>query len=228
MIDTEIVGNQKVQQELTEPDQYLALDQYMEITTSRHHDIGPIVFDTKHIALPFEFWEKVNSKLVDTLPLKYHPIGGVKEVLDRLKLKKCIVSNHSHKKIELSLAMTNLLSYFQGSIFDRHMVTKEQSFVDLFRLASQRMQIPASRCLVIENSLSGIRAALDAGMRVWAFVGGQHCFPSYIDKIYESGVELVFDNMSQLLNYINTPIVPCELTNATNILKDQENVKKPL
>lgn len=202
LIDSEIVGNQQVQQELTEPGHYLALEQYMEIGISRRKKTEPIVFDTKHIDIPIEFWEKVNSKLLDTFPLKFQPISGVKEILDRIGIKKCIASNSSRKKIELSLAMTNLLSYFQGLIFDRTMVTKGKTHHDLFLMAAQALQVPPSRCLVIENTLPGIRGAIDAGMRVWGFVGGKHCFPAYVDRIQEAGVELVFDNMSQLLTLI--------------------------
>ena len=48
---------------------------------------------------------------------------------------------------------------------------------DLFLLAAERMGAEPARTLVIEDSLTGIRAGLAAGMTVWRFVGGSHLGP---------------------------------------------------
>ncbi|MDN3720651.1 HAD-IA family hydrolase [Roseibium salinum] len=45
---------------------------------------------------------------------------------------------------------------------------------DLFLLAAEKHGVDPARCLVIEDSENGIRAALAAGMQVWRFIGGAH------------------------------------------------------
>jgi beta-phosphoglucomutase-like phosphatase (HAD superfamily) len=45
---------------------------------------------------------------------------------------------------------------------------------DLFLHDADNMGADPARTLVIEDSLTGIRAGLAAGMTVWRFVGGSH------------------------------------------------------
>jgi beta-phosphoglucomutase-like phosphatase (HAD superfamily) len=53
-------------------------------------------------------------------------------------------------------------------------------------------------CLVIEDSLSGVVAALAAGMAVIGFVGGSHCRPGHADAMRDAGCVKVFDRMEQV------------------------------
>ena len=54
------------------------------------------------------------------------------------------------------------------------MVAKGKPAPDLFLHAATQMGADPARCLVIEDSLTGIRAARAAGMAVWRFTGGSH------------------------------------------------------
>src|SRR5260370_22751784 len=54
------------------------------------------------------------------------------------------------------------------------MVDRGKPAPDLFLYAAGRMQADPSRTLVIEDSVSGVRAAKAAGMTAWGFVGGSH------------------------------------------------------
>ncbi len=45
---------------------------------------------------------------------------------------------------------------------------------DIFLLAAERLGVPPAECLVIEDSLNGVKAALAAGMTCVAFLGTAH------------------------------------------------------
>ena len=60
------------------------------------------------------------------------------------------------------------------------------------------MATPAARCVVVEDSIHGIAAALAAGMPVFGFHGGSHCRPGYAETLRAAGALLTFDDMRQL------------------------------
>ena len=62
-------------------------------------------------------------------------------------------------------------------VFTSTMVARGKPAPDLFLYAAARMGADPARTLVIEDSLTGIRAGLAAGMTVWRFVGGSHLGP---------------------------------------------------
>jgi beta-phosphoglucomutase-like phosphatase (HAD superfamily) len=54
------------------------------------------------------------------------------------------------------------------------MVSQGKPAPDLFLHAAATMGAAPGACLVIEDSLNGIRAARAAGMACWRFTGGSH------------------------------------------------------
>ena len=61
---------------------------------------------------------------------------------------------------------TGLLPRLEGRITSATEVAHGKPAPDVFLLAAERLAVPASACIVIEDSLLGIEAALAAGMQV--------------------------------------------------------------
>ena len=61
----------------------------------------------------------------------------------------------------------------------RRLVKNGKPAPDLFFHVASAMGAEATKCLVIEDSEMGVRAALAAGMEVWHFAGGSHIKAGY-------------------------------------------------
>jgi len=75
-------------------------------------------------------------------------------------------------KLTHALGLTSLLGHFEGRIFSAYEVGSWKPDPGLFLHAAQTLGAHPSRCIVVEDSLSGIYAAKAAGMRVLGFTGG--------------------------------------------------------
>ncbi len=121
------------------------------------------------------------------------PVEGVVEALDQILAPTCVASSGSHDKIRYSLQLTGLLDRFVDRIFSVEDVEHGKPAPDVFLYAARQMGVPKTRCAVIEDSVSGVRAGLAAGMRVFAFAGGV----TSASKLSLEGA-VVFDDMLEL------------------------------
>jgi HAD superfamily hydrolase (TIGR01509 family) len=102
------------------------------------------------------------------------PIPGAADILARLTIPKCVASSSAPARLALSLEVTDLASLCEPHVFDATMVRRGKPAPDLFLYCASRMGADPARTLVVEDSITGIAAAVAAGMTAWAFVGGSH------------------------------------------------------
>ena len=96
------------------------------------------------------------------------PIQGIPEFLEKIDVPICIASNGPLNKMQLNLKTTNLLEYFQGNLFSAYDIKKWKPNPKLFLHAAKKMNFTPSNCLIIEDSLSGVKAAVSGGFDVFA------------------------------------------------------------
>jgi len=103
---------------------------------------------------------------------KLRPIDGVEALVRRIKhsgRKICVASQGPMRKIRLTLGITGLWDYFEGSVFSAHDVARPKPFPDLFLHAAKVMKTNPAKCCVIEDSETGLKAAQAANMDVIYF-----------------------------------------------------------
>jgi len=64
--------------------------------------------------------------------------------------------------------------------------------------AAGELGVSPSRCLVVEDSVTGVTAAVAAGMPVLGYIGGAHSSATQIRVLREAGALCVFEDMRQL------------------------------
>ena len=121
----------------------------------------------------------------------------MKSVLEGLRIPHCVASSSDVDRVSFSLALTGLAPHFDTRLYTSQMVPRGKPAPDLFLYAAERMQVDPRRSLVIEDSVSGVKAGKAAGMTVWGFVGGSH-YQSRDGKaiLGEAGADRVFGRMA--------------------------------
>jgi len=93
-------------------------------------------------------------------------VEAVLDLLDRARTPYAVASSGSHEKMRKTLGITGLLPRLEGRITSATEVAHGKPAPDVFLLAAERLAVPPGNCIVIEDSLLGIEAALAAGMQV--------------------------------------------------------------
>ncbi len=124
------------------------------------------------------------------------PVPGVISLLDVLEaagIATCVASSGSPDKMRFTLGLTDLLPRFTGRIFSAVEVRHGKPAPDLFLHAAEAMNTAPEECTVVEDSVSGVLAAVAAGMRVYGFAGGL----APASELAAAGATL-FDRMADL------------------------------
>ncbi len=148
------------------------------------------------------FWRHMQLETLEACKRELEPIPGVETVLNILQDKQipfCVASNGKHEKMAVTLVKTGLMPYFTGKIFSFEDVARGKPAPDLFLFAAKTLGQDPAAAVVVEDSLTGIHAALAAGMRPLAFCpqeadGGDNVL---LPQVRALGVEH-FDAMTQL------------------------------
>ncbi|MFF0150599.1 HAD family hydrolase [Micromonospora sp. NPDC005203] len=119
---------------------------------------------------PAGWFDSLTRSVDAALRARVRPMPGVLDVIRLLDVPFCVASNGRPKKVALMLQTSGLARYFEHQIFTAADVAHGKPAPDLFLLAAERCGADQRRCVVVEDSASGIAAARAAGMRVLGFV----------------------------------------------------------
>jgi HAD superfamily hydrolase (TIGR01509 family) len=113
-------------------------------------------------------FERFRSELI--------PVPGLVDLLNRIEVRGlpyCIASSSTFERIGIALDAMGLTKRFKH-IFSAQQVERGKPAPDLFLHAAKGFDILPGKCVVVEDSPHGIRAAKAAGMCAVGFLGGAH------------------------------------------------------
>ena len=175
LVDSEIISASTLADNLTRIGFPVDLDYVNEHYLGRSFDVIRADYLRRTgRPLPQEFADAWYADLFAAFRLDLKPIAGVADVLRRLTIPKCVASSSAPARLALSLEVTGLASLCGADVFDASMVSRGKPAPDLFLYCARRMGAVPGRTLVVEDSVTGIAAAVAAGMTAWGFVGGSH------------------------------------------------------
>lgn len=145
---------------------------------------------------PSNFTSTFHERLAKLAIQELKAVPGIHELIDSLTVPICIGSNGTRSEILLRLKIAQLTEKFENAIFSGIEVAHPKPAPDVFLAAAKSFNIPPSRCIVIEDSIPGVTAAVRAGMKVYG-----HAAFTPTENLQKAGA-IPFANMFELKNML--------------------------
>lgn len=117
--------------------------------------------------------------------------------------KVAVASSSRAHFLESKLQRTGLWELAAPHVYSADLVAQGKPAPDIFLWAAARLDISPESCLVLEDSVNGVKAGRAAGMTVWGFTGGGHCFPGYGDLLAATGAARVVASHAEFIAAID-------------------------
>lgn len=173
LVDSEVLANQVFLDKLTALGLKLSLNDLFDRFVGR--SMAACMQEVERMLgrpPPDDFQTQLDAATFLAFEADLKPIDGIVEVLnalDRADLPYCVASSGSHQKMQKTLGLTGLLPRLRGRIFSSSEVTHSKPAPDIYLHAARKMSTAPQRCVVIEDSPTGVQAGRAAGMKVFGY-----------------------------------------------------------
>ncbi|MTD27988.1 6-phosphogluconate phosphatase [Erwinia sorbitola] len=157
------------------------------------YDIISDVSAQYQLSIPVEILEPAYRKEVARLfDLELKPIAGAKALLEQITVPACVVSNGTVPKMQHSLGLTGMLSFFGEHLYSGYDIGRWKPDPELMYHAARQMNVPIERCILIDDSEAGAKAGIAAGIPVFYYCADEH------NPAIDHPLVTVFNDMAQL------------------------------
>ena len=133
-------------------------------------------------------------------------VAGALAAVDALQknFKTCVASNGERSLVFESLHITGMFDRFHADrTFTRIQVPRGKPAPDLFLFAAENLGTTPDKCIVIEDSPSGVMAGVAAKMHVIGFTGAHHDDLGAA-KLSVAGAQVICHSWPEILHYISS------------------------
>lgn len=168
-------------------------------------DMWQTLQDENARALPADFARQYADRLQDTFRQELRALPGVRETLAALRqrgMAYCVASSSTPPKLEAALKLVGLWEEFAPNVFSTAQVAHGKPAPDVFLYAARQMRTAILECVVVEDSVPGVRAACAARMRAVGYIGASHNGPDQRKRLLDEGAFEVIDDLRRLSEII--------------------------
>ncbi len=159
--------------------------------------------DDAGITLPGDFAAQMQDAIWVRFESDLISLPGVESLVRGFSGPVAVASSSETEKLARKLSLTGLSPLFGEHVFSADLVTNGKPAPDLFLHAAQAIGISPAACLVIEDSVNGIRAARAAGMTAFGYTGGGHADAGLRGRLESAGAEAVFASHADIFSALS-------------------------
>ncbi|MEO3414301.1 HAD-IA family hydrolase [Roseovarius sp. CAU 1744] len=180
LVDSERITIRLLRDDLARYGFDLPLDQIMAIFVGGTIKGGAVEVIRRGAALPEDWTELFYAKMFAALAAEVEAVPGVTDLLARLHqagIARAVGSNGPPAKMEITLTRTGLRDWLSPHIYSAQELENPKPAPDIYLHAARCLDASPENCVVVEDSVSGARAARAAGMRCIGYAdAGQGAF----------------------------------------------------
>lgn len=194
LVDSEALAGRAIYQSLMDVGLSLTMEEVNEnyIGQSFRTCLGMIEEQLGH-PVPDDFIDNNRGYYWTLMEKELVPMTDVATVLEAMTIPYAVVTNSQTKELDFKLKKTNLEKYFPTNIrFDTESVGVAKPNPEIYLRAAAGMGVDIKQCLIIEDSLPGLKAATGSGATVWAY--RPHPSPAELQAM---GVKRIFTQWSE-------------------------------
>ena len=194
LVDSELITNRIFVRMLNDLGLQLSLDDMFEQFVGRSMpQCLELIEGMLGRSVPEDFERHYRERSAAALKAELKAVPGIEGVLDALDVPFCVASSGTHEKMNTTLGVTGLLPQFRGRMYSVTEVANSKPAPDVFLHAARESGVQASACAVIEDTPTGVRAGVAAGMTVFGY-----CALTPRHRLAEAGAHHIFERMRDL------------------------------
>jgi HAD superfamily hydrolase (TIGR01509 family) len=202
LVDSEAITLGVLRDMLDELGWSLSLEECMRrfVGKSLKHETAYIHAHTGQ-AVGEEWLAEFRARRDARLAREVEPIRGAVDAVARVHARFAgriaVCSGADRPKVELQLARCGLQRFFDGRVFSGYETPRSKPFPDVYLVAMEALRVDAARCLVIEDTVTGVQAGVAAGATVWGYSPPEagHDAPA---PLRAAGAAGIFTDMARL------------------------------
>ena len=115
------------------------------------------------------FYERRNQRLVAELQAVAGALDAVVAAHSHTAGRIACASGADRPKVVMQIGMAGMAPYFEDRIFSGHDLPRSKPHPDVYLAAAAHLGVDPARCLVVEDTATGVQAGLAAGATVWGY-----------------------------------------------------------
>jgi HAD superfamily hydrolase (TIGR01509 family) len=194
LVDSELITNRVFARMLNELGIAVSLEDMFEQFVGRSMpQCLQIIAQLLGGPVPQHFVEEYQTRTAAALKSELKAVPDIEMVLAAMRIPFCVASSGTHQKMNTTLGLTGLLPQFLGKMYSVTEVAQSKPFPDVFLYAARKQGVSPVDCAVIEDTPTGVRAGVAAGMTVFGY-----CGLTPRQRLIEAGAHHTFERMRDL------------------------------
>lgn len=197
--DSEALANTVLADYVTELGAPMSVDDCLHAFMGKQVDeVASVVGALIRRAVP-DFADALTARTLARFRAELREVPGVRDYVAAFAgMKRAIASSSSPERLTGCLDILGLADLFAEHVYSAACVARGKPHPDLFLHVAAQVGVAPIEAIVIEDSATGIRGAIAAGMTAVGFLGGSHVRDGYDARLREAGAIAIARDYAEL------------------------------